>query len=121
MCLLTLSATGNWPKMPKSFEFSNHGHIRDSQYPFESGAVGAFPCFTNPSLFFFRQALKMTRLYGLVILSMVWAFGLALEEISPDACDDMVPGYNQIPRADVMPFSITTSQDSYRADDIING
>ena len=37
MCLLTVSVTRSWPKMPKSFHFPKHGHIRDSQYPFESG------------------------------------------------------------------------------------
>ena len=48
---LILSATGIRTKMPKRFNFLKHGHIRDSQYPFESGAVGAFSCFTNTSLF----------------------------------------------------------------------
>ena len=52
MCLLTVAAT---EKLPKSFEFPKHGHIRDSQYPFESGAVGAFSCFTNTSLYLFEK------------------------------------------------------------------
>ena len=37
MCLLT------WPnstEMPKSFDFPKHGHIRDIQYPLESGGGG---------------------------------------------------------------------------------
>ena len=50
ICLLTPSATGSWPKMAKSCDFPKHGHIRDSQYPFESGGGWAFSCFTNTSL-----------------------------------------------------------------------
>ena len=44
-------------KKPKSFDVPKHGHIQYSQYPFESGAVGACSCFTNTSLFFSRLYL----------------------------------------------------------------
>ena len=59
MPLDAFSATKSWPKTAKGFDFPKHGHIRDSQYPFESGAVGAFSCFTNTSLLF-PEKLKRT-------------------------------------------------------------
>ena len=39
---------------PKAVLFSKHEHLilRNIQYTFESGAVGAFSCFTNTSLSF---------------------------------------------------------------------
>ena len=56
MCLLAVLARFGHRKLAQSDKnaqscnFSKHVLIRDSQYPFESGAVGAFSCLTNTSL-----------------------------------------------------------------------